>query len=380
MSSNLKENKIVTFDSSKQLKFIWNLGRGGTGDTNLFLDESVNILFAIKKYSPSNGNDKDECYKRFIDEIKILFNIYHKNVVRIFNYYLYPTAKIGYIQMEYIDGDSIDKITPADYGKTWNDYFVETINAFSYLCDNSILHRDIRPSNFMVTKNGELKIIDFGFGKHIENIEEKNSVCLNWPATIHSEEVILNQDYNYSTEIYYIGELFKHLVLEDETFVYNDIIAKMLEYSPNKRYSSYSDIKKDITNNLFNQISFTKDEKSKYLIFADSLFNSIIKFNSTPKFKTNSDDIRIALEKIVKVSSLEKYVQRNNDVISCFVEASFKYRTKEIIKSETIIDFYSLFMNSDEIKKGIIITSIIARLQNIPVELIPDFDIEDLPF
>lgn len=380
MSSNLKENKIVTFDSSKQFKFIRNLGRGGTGDTNLFLDENVNILFAIKKYSPSSGNDKDECYVRFIDEIKILFNIYHKNVVRIFNYYLYPTVKIGYIQMEYIDGDSIDKITPSDYGKTWNDYFVETINAFSYLCDNNILHRDIRPSNFMITKTGELKIIDFGFGKHIENIKDKNSVYLNWSATIHPEEVTLNQEYNYSTEIYYIGELFKRLVVEDESFVYNDIIAKMLEYSPDKRYSSYSDIKKDITNNLLTQISFTEDEKNKYLNFANALFNSIVKFNSTPLFKTNSDDIRIMLEKIVKVSSLEKYVQRNNDVISCFVDASFRYRTKETIKSETIIDFYSLFVNSDEIKKNIIINSIIARLQNIPVELIPEINTDNLPF
>jgi len=48
MNNNL-ENKIVNFDSSKQFKFIKNLGHGGTGDTNLFLDESVDMFFAIKK-------------------------------------------------------------------------------------------------------------------------------------------------------------------------------------------------------------------------------------------------------------------------------------------------------------------------------------------
>ena len=83
MSSNL-ENKIVTFDSSKPFKYIKNLGSGGTGNTKLFLDESVGILFAIKKYSPSKDNDVDDCYKRFIDEIKILFTISHKNIVRIY--------------------------------------------------------------------------------------------------------------------------------------------------------------------------------------------------------------------------------------------------------------------------------------------------------
>lgn len=376
---NSLENKIVKFDSSKQFKFIRKLGHGGTGDTNLFLDESVDIYFAIKKYSPLAENDVSENYDRFIDEIKILFTLSHENVVRIYNYYLYPILKTGYIQMEYVDGKTIDKVNPVDYDKSWNDYFVNTINAFDYLFDNHILHRDIRPGNFMVAKNGDLKIIDFGFGKKISTTNKKNSIVLNWPATVHPEEVILNEEYNYSTEIYYIGELFKHLVKDDSTFLYNDILDKMLEYSPNKRYNNYKEIKQDISNNLFSKIMFNESEKKCYLAFADGLFNSISKFKSEPEFIYNVEEVRISLEKIVKISSLETYVQRNNDVISCFVNASFRYKKKEIIKSSELINFYRFFVDADDSKKRIIVDSIIARLKNIPLESESD-QYDDLPF
>lgn len=377
--NNIIENKMVTFDSSKQFKFIKNLGHGGTGDTNLFLDESVDMLFAIKKFSPIEENDTDNCYNRFIDEIKILFTIFNKNIVRIYNYYLYPSFKTGYIQMEYIDGNTIDKINPVDYNKSWNDYFLDTINAFDYLYDNSILHRDIRSSNFMITKEGILKIIDFGFGKKISDYNEENSVCLNWPASIPPEEVEVNKEYTYSTEIYYIGELFKNLVKGDSTFLYNKIINKMLEYSQSERYNNYKEIKAEISNNLMSQIDFTEYEKEIYMHFADGLYNSIHKFTSKPEFKYNIEEICKSLEKIAKISSLESYVQRNNEVILCFVKASFSYKQKNTIQSNNLIDFYKMFVDLTTSKKNIVIDAIIARLKNVPIEIQTD-PYEDLPF
>lgn len=62
------------------------------------------MLFAFKKYVPKDFNYIDELYKRFVDEIKILFTISHPNIVRVYNYYLYPEIKHGYLQMEYIEG------------------------------------------------------------------------------------------------------------------------------------------------------------------------------------------------------------------------------------------------------------------------------------
>ena len=266
------ENKVVKFDITKDMRCIKKLGQGGTGSTYLFIDESVDMLFAIKKYTPQNEEDREEYFERFVDEIKILFKLSYDSIVRIYSYYLYPKEKTGYIQMEYIDGDTIEKVDPKYYNKTWNDYFIDIINAFNYLHSKGIIHRDIRPSNFMINKiTGEVKIIDFGFGKKITESDNLNSICLNWPATIHPEEVITNGDYTYATEIYYLGEMFKNLVKEDSSFLYNGIINKMLEYSPSNRYSNYEEIKQDISNDLFTQISFSEEEKETYSNFADDL-------------------------------------------------------------------------------------------------------------
>ncbi|MBQ9313685.1 MAG: protein kinase family protein [Clostridia bacterium] len=373
------ENKVVKFDITKDMRCIKKLGQGGTGSTYLFIDESVDMLFAIKKYTPQNEEDREEYFERFVDEIKILFKLSYDSIVRIYSYYLYPKEKTGYIQMEYIDGDTIEKVDPKYYNKTWNDYFIDIINAFNYLHSKGIIHRDIRPSNFMINKiTGEVKIIDFGFGKKITESDNLNSICLNWPATIHPEEVITNGDYTYATEIYYLGEMFKNLVKEDSSFLYNGIINKMLEYSPSNRYSNYEEIKQDISNDLFTQISFSEEEKETYSNFADDLCNSIVKFTSEPIFVMDFEKVRTALEKIIRVSSLETYVQNNNDVILSFVTATFRYKTSNIIKSVHLINFYKLLMNSNTTKRNIIIDSIAARLKAIHVEIALEDD--DLPF
>ena len=191
-SSEIENGKIIEFNNMKKVfEYVRKLGFGGTGDTHLLKDNTTNMEFAFKKYVPKDEERKNELYDRFVDEIKILFKISHPNIVRIYNYYLYPEIKLGYLQMEYIDGTSIDKYTPVlDY--EWNNIFLQVINAFRYLEEKEILHRDIRPQNILIDKMGNAKIIDFGFGKIIDKDEkDSNSVMLNWPVSKLPEEVSL---------------------------------------------------------------------------------------------------------------------------------------------------------------------------------------------
>lgn len=202
----------VNFDSTKKFKYLAPLGSGGTGDAHLFQDETTDMLFAFKKYSPKGTNNIDENYQRFIDEIKILFNISHNNIVRVFNYYLYTEAKTGYLQMEYVEGISILDFEPS-FGKDWEDIFKEIIYTFEYLEQKKILHRDIRPSNIMIDKDERVKIIDFGFGKKLEIEEnEGKSVRLNWPVTQLPNETQLEGIYNHQSEIYFVGKLFQNVL------------------------------------------------------------------------------------------------------------------------------------------------------------------------
>ncbi|MBO5487500.1 MAG: hypothetical protein J5988_11355, partial [Eubacterium sp.] len=64
--------------------------------------------------------------------IKLMYNINHPNVVRVFTYYLYDDAYVGYIIMEYINGVSIDKWFSEYWmqGADSNDIFRQLIEAF----------------------------------------------------------------------------------------------------------------------------------------------------------------------------------------------------------------------------------------------------------
>jgi serine/threonine-protein kinase len=172
-------NKTIEFLRQKDYKFIKDIGQGGTGRTILLKDELIDETFVCKKYSPYYEEHIDLYFKNFVDEIKLLHLLYHVNVVRVFNYYLYPENKTGYILMEYITGNNISKYLTDNPDKL-NEIFVQTIIGFKYLEENNVLHRDIRPDNLLVSENGIVKIIDFGFGKKI-NFDENfdNSVSLS---------------------------------------------------------------------------------------------------------------------------------------------------------------------------------------------------------
>lgn len=142
-----------------------------------------------------------------------MYSVYDRNIVRIYDYFLYPEYKTGYIIMEYIQGEDIDDYFLWEDSEKINAIFVQTINAFAYLEKHGILHRDVRAANIMIDNMDNVKIIDFGFGKQnpLDAFEEQASVILNWPASKVPNE-IWQEIYNGKTEIFYVGYLFKNLI------------------------------------------------------------------------------------------------------------------------------------------------------------------------
>lgn len=363
---------------SRRISHIKLLGGGGTGDTHLFKDETTDMLFAIKKYVPRDTQFIDDHYVRFVDEIKILFNISHPNIVRIYNYYLYPDAKTGFLQMEYIDGVTIDQYSPEfPWDKDWNEIFTEVITAFAYLEKNHILHRDIRPANIMIDKQNIVKVVDFGFGKQLDTHQPpETSILLNWPATDMPDEVQLNQQYDERTEIYFVGTLFRHLLKQDDDFRFHHILEKMTKVNPNMRYSSFSEITTDISAGVLSEIDFTQSQKQCYRAFADTLMTHIDHYNSKFSPTNNPSLILSELAALVRNSSLEMYLQDNRQLINCFLRNAYTYKRIKDIEVQLIINFYSLVTSLPSGKQKILFDNIYNRLSTVPV-ILPD---DELPF
>ena len=380
----METGEIIKFDQSKHFKFVRELGTGGTGETNLFKDETTNTLFAIKKYRPSEENieHKEDFYHRFVEEIVILFKLSHPNIVRVYNYYLYPNLMTGYLQMEYIEGTSID-VYIRNNSTDLDNLFRSAVKSFEFLEENDILHRDIRPANIMIDNNGELKLIDFGFGKILSSTNTENSIRLNWPVTDMPDEVVNGNDYTVETEIYFLGSLFKRLIRENniEDFKFINVVNTMCEVSIEKRYQSFKDVSDDIAKGVLLGTDFSARDKAVYQDMASSLVNTISYYTRDLSPVSEIERDQVNLGELIRNSSLEEYIQANSALISCFLTNGFTYSLRIMTKVDTVKDFYRLLIDSDYQKKEIILENLIIRLSLIEIKK-PNFDIDDdeLPF
>ena len=374
-SRTLQSGALIEFDRKKHFKYIKPLGSGGTGDTHLFEDETTDMLFAFKKYAPKDSNHIDEYYSRFVDEIKILFQISHPNIVRVYNHYLYPESKLGYLQMEYVNGVEIDRFETNIFGRQWDDIFLDVISAFKYLESIKILHRDIRPANILIDQNEHAKIIDFGFGKRLsQNDKNVNSVILNWPVTEFPAEVNHDGTYNHQTEVYFVGKLFKKLLLnKDCDFSYDHILDKMIKVDPIERYNSFDAVLTEISEGVLSGLDFSDFEMRTYQIFADHLVAEIASFKEHFEPKSDIRSILKSMALVIKNNSLETYIQNTDKLIRCFTNIGFRYRNRNAIPVTCFKEFYNLLNGLNSYKQNVVLTNLYNRLNKIKVE-------EDLPF
>ncbi|MBU1628383.1 protein kinase family protein [bacterium] len=286
------------------------------------------------------------------------------------NYHLYPEYWTGYILMEFIDGDTLYEYLQKNPTKI--DYvFEQTIDAFLYLENHQILHRDIRRENVLVSSQGEVKIIDFGFGKKIEVAgDSQKSISLNWWCE-KPVELSLGK-YNHCTEIYFIGKLFEK-ILEDGTedwiffeFKYQTVLSKMVKIDPSERLASFAQAKEHIVEfeTSFDDF-FSDQEKETYKAFAISLIASIASIDESSKYVTDTGKTIGQLESVYRANVLEDEIQNTNDVINAFVSGNYQYYNKPIYSCYVLRDFLQVLKKSDKEKKTILMLNIQNRLNQV---------------
>lgn len=370
-------DKPIEFLRTKDYKFIREVGQGGTGRTVLLLDELINEYFVCKKYSPFYDHDKLEYYKNFVDEIKLLHLLYHKNIVRVFNYYLYPEQTTGYILMEFIEGTPINQYIKNNPDKL-NDVFIQTVSAFRHLEENGILHRDIRPENIMVTTTGTVKIIDFGFGKQISfDAGFDNSISLNWRYTPPID--FTSKIYDFKTEIYFIGKLFEEIIQENnlQNFAYSNALILMIKPNYEERIISFFEIDRSIITEDSLTIDFSDAEKDTYKRFASNLRSLYSKIELRAEYLKDPDQIIKSLEDVYRNSMLEDYVQNPILIARAFVRGQYYYNSKTEVSVSVLKDFMQLLKSTSTDKKRIILNNLWQRLDSLNRY---DEESDDLPF
>ena len=149
----------------KRYKILELVGIGGMACVLRAQDLVMNRIVAIKILNDEyNGNEQAE--NRFIDESKAVAMLSHKNIVSIYDVAIYPDMK--YIVMEYVDGITLREYLDNKGALPWNEaciYILQVLRALEHAHGKGVIHRDIKPQNIILQKNGEIKVMDFGIAK-----------------------------------------------------------------------------------------------------------------------------------------------------------------------------------------------------------------------
>jgi serine/threonine-protein kinase len=368
---------VIQFIRKRDYVYVRELGQGACGRTVLLHDDLLDAHLVCKKYTPYDESDRRKLYDNFVRETKILHLLYHENVVRVFNSYLYPDLLAGYILMEYVEGHDVDDFLSSN-PELINEIFLQTIAGFAYLEANGILHRDIRPQNLLVRADGVVKIIDFGFGKEIQVPEDFNkSVSLNWWC--EPPDDFSNDIYDFGTEVYFVGKLFERIIHENglEQFKYSARLGGMCQRNPDQRPSSFLEVERHLQGDRFVEIEFTTDEARCYRDFADALEAQIPKIKDGAKYQEDSDRVVMDLENAYRSFMLEALVPQAATVVSCFVRGEYHVKKKGLLVS-TVRDFLKMMKGASPEKRRIIMGNLGTRLDAIQ-RYFPDLE-DEIPF
>ena len=141
-------------------KILEMLGVGGMAFVLKAEDLMMNRIVAIKILNDQyNGDEQAET--RFINESKAVAMLSHKNIVSVYDVAIYPDMK--YIVMEYLDGITLKEYLDKKGALPWKEaciYIGQVLRALEHAHSKGVIHRDIKPQNIILQKNGEIKVTD----------------------------------------------------------------------------------------------------------------------------------------------------------------------------------------------------------------------------
>ncbi len=150
-----------------QYKILEKLGAGGQGTVYKALDTKLNRIVVVKVLPPEL-TIKTANFKRFEREAQLCSQLEHPNICMIYDFN--EADGVFYIVMQYVEGKNVRQLVsgrPLEL-KSALSIEVQVCDALAYAHSKNIIHRDIKAGNVMVTKTGQVKILDFGLAKLLE--------------------------------------------------------------------------------------------------------------------------------------------------------------------------------------------------------------------
>ncbi|XP_014788481.1 serine/threonine-protein kinase Nek1 isoform X3 [Octopus bimaculoides] len=181
------------------------IGQGSFGKVFLVRHKQSFVNYVIKEIviSGMSTSERDDARK----EVAMLATLKHKNIVSYFE--SFEESGRLYIVMTYCEGGDLYSRINDQKGVEFCeeqilDWFVQICLAVKYIHDKNILHRDIKSQNIFLTKDGTVKIGDFGISKVLNSTCDMAKTCIGTPFYL-SPEICENRPYNTKSDIWSLG-------------------------------------------------------------------------------------------------------------------------------------------------------------------------------
>jgi len=247
-------------------KILGTIRSGGMAHIYRASDPETKNIVAIKTLRSSSINRR--AVKGFLQEAKMLKKLNHPNIVRVMDFG--KEDGMPYMVMEYVNGEDLKKLMLHKKTKKLQRYdlILQIGRGLDYLHENNIIHQDIKPENILVSRNNEVKIIDFGLARYNRLRIFTRNRFIDGTPTYMSPEQIRKRHTDKRTDIYSYGITIYEMLTGKIPYQGNDknaIMRAHIDIHIQPRLVSYydSNIPKNIENCVMKAIEKNPNKRHR---------------------------------------------------------------------------------------------------------------------
>lgn len=213
------------------------LGEGGMATIFKAFDTRLEATVAIKVIRTENlpQSGVERARKRFEREAKALAQLNHPNIVKVTDYGEYGGRP--YLVMPYLEGGTLKRLIQDRGALPWQEavhLLLPISKALAYAHQHGMVHRDVKPSNVLITDSGEPMLSDFGVTKIIEDETTIDltgtSAAVGTPEYMAPEQAT-SKSIDHRVDIYSLGIVFYEMVTGRKPYVADTPLAVLIKHA-----------------------------------------------------------------------------------------------------------------------------------------------------